>query len=166
MKGGKMIERNPTAEERTDFEPIGKGNDIAKDKFYDELTKQEQNATKKGLPFASKVAIDDFNDEHKKQVDASMRKNGGFVLPSDLKVIKMDWKKYSDLSNFDLIDEGEVADGNLTKHNPGLDVKIQYKRYKYKGYNNTYQMMEDATSAILRARKKLKELEAETGGKK
>jgi hypothetical protein len=71
----------------------------------------------------------------------------------------MDWKKYSDVSNFDLIKEDEISDPNLTKHNPGLNVMIAYRTYKYKGYNNTYQVMESPTDAILRARKKLKELE-------
>jgi hypothetical protein len=152
-----MIEREATQEERMDFEPIGK-EDNAKSRFYDELTKKEQESIKKGLPFASIVAINDFKDAHEGQIKGNIRKNG-YLVPSELKAIKMDWKKYSDVSNFDLIKEDEISDPNLTKHNPGLNVMIAYRTYKYKGYNNTYQVMESPTDAILRARKKLKELE-------
>ena len=152
-----MIEREPTQEERMDFEPIGK-EDNAKSRFYEELTKREQEAIKKGLPFASIVAINDFKDAHEEQVKINIRKNG-YLVPSELKAIKMDWKKYSDISNFELIKEDEISDPLATKRNPGLNVMVAYKTYKYKGYNNTYQVMENATDSILRARKKLKELE-------
>lgn len=153
-----MIERTPSEEERKDFEPIGK-EDNAKYRFYEELTSKEQEAIKKKLPFASKAAIDDFKDAHEAQMKANIRKNG-YLVPSELKVVKMDWKKYSDLANFEELEDGEISDQNLTKHNPGLDVKIAFKKYKYKGYSNTYMVMESATDAILRARKKLRELEA------
>jgi hypothetical protein len=133
-----MIERNPTEEEKMDFEPIGK-TDNAKNKFYEEMTKREQEAIKKGLPFASIAAINDFKDAHEDQKNTNIRKNG-YLVPSELKAIKMDWKKYSDLANFDLIKEDEISDPNLTKHNPGLNVMIAYKTYQYKGYNKTYQI--------------------------
>jgi len=71
----------------------------------------------------------------------------------------MDWKKYSDLNNFELLEENEISDPQLNKQNPGLDVKIAFKTYKYKGYINTYKVMENPHDAIQRARKKLRDLE-------
>ena len=61
-----MIEREPTNQERKDYKVIGE-KDYAESNFYGELTKNEQIASKKKLPFASKVAIDDFKEAHEAQ---------------------------------------------------------------------------------------------------
>jgi len=138
---------------------------MGKAKFEKELADAGQNAIKKGLPFAEKVARDQFKDYYESQVKENMRKNG-YLDVSEIKPIKMDMSQFSDLKNFELLDEGEIADQQLSKHNPGLDVKIAFKKWKYKGYSNTYTVMESGPEAILRARKKLKELEADTPKRK
>jgi hypothetical protein len=63
----------------------------------------------------------------------------------------LDLSKYSNLANFELVGEKEVFDNYLSKINPGLNVMVATKVYKYKGYHHTYSVMEDANSAIQRA---------------
>ena len=155
------ITREQTTEEKKDFTNIFDREIDTRAKFEKELGLKMLEATKKGLPFAAKACRDDFNDYYKAEVAKSIRKNG-FYDPSDVKPIKVDFNKYMDLANFELLEEGEQSDENLTKHNPGLDVKAAFKKYKYKGYSNTYTMMEDGPTSILRARAKLRELESET----
>ena len=129
-----------------------------KSQFDDKLNEEMEKAHKKGLPFCDRAARDDFNDGYKGQAEASLRKNG-FVKVEDIKPVKIVWSKYSDLKNFELVEEGEVADEILTKKNPGLNVSVAKKTYQFKGYSNKYVMMEDGPSAIRRARLALKELE-------
>ena len=159
------IIRSATQEEKRDFTDIGSRDFDARKKFETELGNKMQEAAKKGLPFAAKACRDEFNDYYKREVEKSVRKNGYFE-PSDVKALKVDFNHYMDLKNFELMEEGERSDGNLTKHNPGLDVKAAYKVYKYNGYANTYTVMESGPDSILRARAKLRELEAETPKKK
>ena len=152
------IIREPTAEERRDFTPLtgGSKSKTSNEVFEEQLAGAEQKAIKEGKPFAAKVARDDFNDMIQDQVKKSVRKNG-FIEWSEIRMPKMDWSKYSDLKNFELVDEGEKADEHLTKTNPGLQVMIKYKKYKFEGYSNTYTVMEDGAAAIARAKKKNKD---------
>jgi len=153
------ITREPSEQEKKDFVDISfKDKHSALAKFEEELAKKMQDAIKKKLPFAAKVARDDFHDYYKEEKDKSIRKNG-YLVVSDIKPLKMEWKKYSDINNFEMIDEGETSDPELTKHNPGLNVTVAWKKYKFKGYANTFTIMEDAPSAINRATKKRKELD-------
>lgn len=149
------IIRSPTEDERKDFIPIAdpkRRKKTAQEMFDEELCSHQQNAAKKKLPFAEKAAKDDFNDYYKGIVQVHMRKYG-YVKFEEIKPIKMDWAKYSDLKNFEVIEEDEKYDENLSKHNPGLTVMIKFTKYKYKGYDNTYQVNEDGPSAIARAKK-------------
>jgi hypothetical protein len=159
------IIRDPNTEERKDFENIGFKEDAGKSKFEKQLADAGQAAIKKGLPFAEKAARDEFKDYYENAMKENIRKNG-YLNPSEIKPIKIDFTEFSDTKNFELLEEGEIADQQLTKHNPGLDVKVAFKKWKYKGYSNTYTVMESQSDAILRARKKLKELEEETPKKK
>ena len=142
--------RTPTSDEKADYIDIW-NKDQSKKKFYEDLAKAGQEAMKKGLPFAEKVAINEFNDYYKDEVEKSIRKNG-YLETTDIKPIKMDWAKYSDLKSWDLIDEGEVVDNQLSKNNPGLRVALSFKKYKHKEYNLTCQVMEDSTKALKRAK--------------
>ena len=151
------ITREPTEQEKADFTDISSKEDNALSKFYAELTSNEQKVIKKGLPFATKAATDDFKDYYEDEVKKNMRKNG-YLKPEEIKPFKINWAKYSDLVNFELLEEGEVSDSNLSKKNPGLDVAIAFKKYKYKGYRDTYTIMEEPAKAILRAKKKSKEI--------
>jgi hypothetical protein len=153
------IIRSPTEEERKDFIPIAdprKRGKNAKEKFEEELCNHQQEAAKKGLPFCDRAVKDDFNDYYKNQVQTHTRKYG-YVKVEEIKPIKMDWNKYSDLKNFELLEEGERFDEHLTKINPGLTVMIKWTRYKYRDYENEYMIMESGSDAINRAKKKLKE---------
>lgn len=119
-------------------------------RFTKELQQQEALATKKGLPFARQVARDDFKDYFENQAKMSQRRHG-YVKPEDIKPIKVDWEKYSDLKNFELISEREVNDEHLSKrHNK--QVMINTKKYKFKGYSYTYTVQEEPMKAVARAK--------------
>lgn len=154
------IIRDSTPEEKKDFQNIGFKEDTGKQKFENELAKAGQDAIKKGLPFAEKAARDEFKDYYDAQVKENIRKNG-YLDVSEIKPIKMDFNKFMDIKNFELVEEGEINDANLSKHNPGLNVMVAFKKWKFKGYNNTYTVMESGPDAILKARKHLRELEGE-----
>lgn len=123
----------------------------ARDKFELELQKYEQIATQKALPFARHVAREDFDKAIKEQVDKQLKEYGSIEHPEELKLPIMKWNQYSDLRNFDLIETHERPDNNLTKHNPGLNVQMLVTTYKYKGYGQTYKIMESGPDAITRA---------------
>jgi hypothetical protein len=155
------IIRSPTEEERKNFIPIvdpAKRKLSIEDEFKRKLGEEQQKAQKKGLPFCERAAKDDFYEGYQTQAKTSLKLNG-YVKAEDIKPVEINWAKYSDLKNFELMEEGEVNDEYLTKKNPGLDVNVKKAMYKFKGYSNTYTMMEDASSAIRRARQKLKDLE-------
>jgi len=157
----------PQTEAEKDLTPIGPDGDTigfiqigtktAEDIFLKELQLHEKNCTKEGKPFASAIAKIEWEDHYKEQAKLSMRRNG-YVRLEDIKPIKVDWERYSDLKNFEEIESGERVDDYLTKVNPGLLVKVKFKKYRFKGFSNTYRVMEDGPSAINRAtfaRKKL-----------
>lgn len=123
----------------------------AREKFEIELQSHEAEATKKALPFARHVAREDFNQAIKSQVDEQLRLYGSIEKPEELKLPVIDWNRYSDVANFDILKEDQRADSNLTNKNPGLSVMVAYKVYKFKGYGQIYRVMEDGPSAITRA---------------
>lgn len=122
------------------------------EKFLKELQKAEKEATKNGLPFASHAAKDDFKDLWEAS-KTKQKREYGYV--KDLTPPKVDFKQYSDKKNFEVVEEKEVPDTNLSKNNPGLQVALKTTVYKYKGYHNKYSVMESASSAIARAQKKV-----------
>lgn len=131
----------------------------AREKFEIELQLQEKTANKAGLPFARHVAREEFNKEIKVQIDKQLREYGSVEKPEELKLPVMDWNKYSDLKNFELIETKFVSDNNLSKHNPGLNVKVKTEVYKYKGYGQTFKIMESGPDAITRAIKERAKLD-------
>lgn len=148
------IIRNPTADELNDFIPIDtkrKNKRNSKERFEDKLSEEEQKAMKKTLPFAAQPARLEFNDYYELEVKKNIRLNGYLVI-EDIKTFEMDWTKYSDLKNFEVIDEGEREDEHLSRKNPGLNVQFKYIKYKFKGYSNTYTVMEHRDSALRRAK--------------
>jgi len=136
-----------------------KQNLTAHEKFEVELRKQEANANLQGVPFARHVARDDFKTAIKIQVDKQLREFGSIEHPELIKLPEIDWQKYSDLKNFELYSEKFVPDANLSKLNSGLNVLIKTMKYKFKGYGQTYTVMESGPSAITRAIKKRAELD-------
>jgi len=123
----------------------------AREKFEDQLIKQEADATINKLPFARHVAREEFDSQIKTQIDSQLREYGSIEKPEDIKVPKIDWNKYSDLKNFELIKTHERPDTNLSKNNPGLNVLCKVETYKFKGYSQIYKVMEDGPAAITRA---------------
>jgi hypothetical protein len=149
------IIRSPTEEERKDFIPIAdprKRNKNAKERFNEELCNHQQEAAAKKLPFCDRAARDEFSDYYKNQVQVHTRKYG-YVKVEEIKPIKMDWSKYSDLKNFEVLEEGEKFDEHLTKVNPGLTVMVKWTKYKHKDYENFYIIFESGPDAINRAKK-------------
>jgi len=137
------IVRNPSEEERRDFHPLvsSRGKfETPKDKFLKELNAKMEIAHKKGQPFADKAALDEWEDHWKVQAKKLMREFG-FIKESEVSIIKMDWAKYSDLSNFELINEGETRDPYESKRQ-NKEIFFKFKVYKYRGYINKYRMME------------------------
>ena len=153
------IIRNPSTEERRDFNPIAnagrKKKPTAEEKFYEDLGNVREKANKKGQPFAETPCKNDFYDHYNQEVKKSIRKNG-YVEPEDIRPVNINWNKYSDLNNFEVVEEGETYDEELTKKNPGLHVTSKWTKYKFKGYSNVYVVMEDGPSAVKRAQEKAK----------
>jgi len=153
------IIRAPTDEERKDFTPLvdpKKRSKTAQEKFQEDVANHAHEAAKKGLPFAERAVKDEFNDYYKTESTKVVRKFG-YVKADEIKPLKIDWDRYSDLKNFEVVDQGEKEDEHLTRRNPGLQVMIKWTQYRFKGYENIYQINESASSAINRARKKNKE---------
>lgn len=123
----------------------------SREKFTIELHKHEQEAVKKHLPFAAHAARDDFEIEIKKQINEQIRMYNEIRYPEQLLVPKMDWKKYSDIKNFTIESEYDKPDEHLSGRNPGLTVEVRTTVYKYKGYGNTYRVMEEPQMAVRRA---------------
>lgn len=103
------------------------------------------------MPFAAQPARLEFNDYYELEVKKNIRLNG-YLVVEDIKPFEMDWSKYSDLKNFEVIDEGEREDEHLSAKNPGLNVQFKYIKYKFIGYSNTYTVMEHRDSALRRAK--------------
>jgi len=152
------IFRSPTEQERADFRPIGTRDPI--NEFRAKIAEEGQKAIKIGKPFAYKAALDRFNDSIKDAVEKSKRKHG-YVKFEEIKLPNIDLKEFSDLKNFEIVSEGERSDPDLTKRNPGLDVRVKFTKYKFKDYNGTITVMEDGSSAIKRAQEKRQELDKE-----
>ena len=131
----------------------------AREKFEIELQSKEQEATRKALPFARHVVRDEFDEAIKVQIDKQLREYGSVEKPEELKLPQVEWDKYSDLKNFEVIEEKEVPDTNLSKHNPGLNVLVKTIAYKFTGYGQSYKVMESGPDAITRAIKKRAKLD-------
>lgn len=149
------INRPQTEAEKKDFESIIKNRNkpTAKDKFNSELAKHQQEAVKKALPFAEQAVRDDFNDYYTEQ-EKKVRREYGYFNVEAIKPLKIEWSKYSDLKNFELIEEGETYDREMSRKNPGININVKFKKYKFKGYSNIYRVQEDEASAVSRAKTK------------
>jgi len=122
----------------------------AQSEFNKQLIK-EQKKVGNTKPFADQVARADFDDHYRLEAQKSMRKNG-FVKAEEIKPLKMDWSKYSDLKNFELLEEKETPDAGLTSRYK-VPVFLKTKIYKFKGFSKKYRLMEDGAQALQRALK-------------
>ncbi len=147
------IERQMSKDELTKLTEDGiPGVDLKKispeEKFKKEVIKFEQKATKESKPFARHAAMDD-RSEYQEKVKQTIKRMG--YLPKDFQKYKTDWKKYSDIKNFKLVETKERPDTNLSNKNPGLNVTSLTKVYQYTGYDNKYIIMESGPDSIKRA---------------
>ena len=147
------IIRNPTDAEKRDFTPIltPKGRDVnPQAKFQKTLAKEQLKANKKGLPFAEHAARAEWEDHYTHEKKRVVRQFG-YLKADEVKTLKMDWAKFSDLKNFKVILEDEVYDDYLSqRHNKS--VYIKKVEYRYKGFANRYIVMEDGMKALARAK--------------
>lgn len=142
------ILRPQTEAEKKDFTSIYEKDPHTafKQKMYKEIEK----ATKKGIPFAEKPCLDDYEQAIKSQVDSQLKKYGSIKDP--IKPPEIDLSEYSNLKNFKLVDQGEVRDENLSKQYK-TPVYVKKKVYTFKEYGNKYIVMEDRDEAVKRALK-------------
>lgn len=134
--------------------PSGKVETI-KDKFNKRINQEEQKAMSEGKPFAIwavRADIKDIQDDFAKR----FKRQGyvkGFKIPT---LDEINWKKYSDLKNWELITEDKVRDPQLSKEHK-VSIYLKRRKYRYKGYSNTYSVMEDSDEALTRALDALEE---------
>lgn len=161
------IFRKPTEKDHQYFDEDlnrPKRQKTAREKFEEELSKKEIEATRARFkegnveypkPFAKKAARDDFEKHIQTQIQEQLRMYGRVEYPEKLTLPELDWEKYSDLKNFEAMDEGDRFDSWETKRNPGLTVSAKWKMFRFKGYGDTYRVMEDGPSSVRRAQEQL-----------
>jgi len=153
------ILREPTKDEQRNMQVIGQPQ--PKDKFTERLHQEKAKAGKKGLPFADAVAKDDWKEAHRLESQRLIRKYGkGYLTKEAIKEYKqpeIDWSKYSDLKNFQVFATKTMKDDDLSKRN-NMPIARTLTVYKFKGYANTYTMMNSEQEAIMEAKKKHDEL--------
>ena len=143
---------NPNDETSPAFVPIavpGGRVKSVKERFNERINIEEQKAMTKGLPFATWAVrndIKDLSDEFNKK----FRRQGylkDFKIPT---LDEIEWDKYSDLKNWEVIKEDMVRDPQFSKEHK-VSVYRKRKYYKYKGYSNICIVMEDTHEALTRA---------------
>jgi len=158
--------RNPTSDEITGdptdetskaFEPILlPGGVIPKTPqmlFEERLGTEGSKAALKQLPFAEGAARAEYQDT----LDTWKRqfRRQGYANKKKPSFDSIDWKRYSDVKNFELLKEGKTRDKGLSKEYK-VSVYVQYKKYRFKGFSNTYTVMEDADNSLARTLDRLK----------
>ena len=133
------------------FQPIEDTSGLVRtpaDLFAEKLAMETFKAQKKGLPFAEVAAradyldkVDSWNKEFKRQ---------GYATKKKPTFDEIDWNKYCDLKNFELLEEGTTRDPTMSKEHK-VAVYLKWKKYKYKGFKNTFTIMEDPEVALTRA---------------
>jgi len=147
------IIRDPEKFELRDFIPLQTPTGrimTPQDKFAARIGQEMLKATKAGLPFADVAVRADANDLVENYIK-EWKRTGYKEKEWNPKV---DWEKYSDLTNFEVLDEGEIHDKEASKMHR-LPVFVKFSKYKYKGFSNTYTVMEAIEEASQRALQKL-----------
>ena len=121
------IIREPTIDERRDFEPLqtpAQRTVITPHAMFErKMAEEEKKAIRKGLPFAINVlraetadAIDSWEKRWKRR---------GYVDIKTDPYPTVNWNRYSDLKNFEILEEDEKLDPSLSdKHR--LPVSVKY----------------------------------------
>ena len=132
------IERVMTEAEKKDFRQLGIP--TAKDYFVKKLYEESIKAQKKGLPFAEQAARDAWIEHYETEKKRVLRAFG-YIKESEIKQASIDFDKFCDLNNFELVENGETYDSNFSKRFL-REVYLKFRKYKFKGYVNTYTVME------------------------
>lgn len=122
-------------------------------RFEAQIMKEEQKSIKKGQPFAIGALREETADLAKAWETRWRRR--GYVDDKKDPQPKVDWGKYSNLDNFEVLKEGETLDGYLTKVNK-FPIFVKWAKYQFKEFPHTYTVMESAESAVERALAKFK----------
>ncbi len=145
------IKGDPTKETSGSFEPIllpeGKPKSPS-DLFVYRLGKEGEKASKKELPFAEASVRAEYQDKLDRWNKEFRRQ--GYATAKKPTFEEIDWNKYSDLKNFELVDEGQTRDPGMSKEHK-VAVYVKWKKYTFKGFSNTYTVMEDGEKALTRA---------------
>lgn len=120
------------------------------DLFRGEIAKKRLDAQKKTLPFAIHALLAERKTHFDEQIN-SQKARYGFVKEA-LKAFKPDWNRYSDLKNFEIIEQGERVDEQLSKR-ANKTVAVHFIVYAFKGRYETYTIMEDGIEASARVEK-------------
>jgi hypothetical protein len=161
----KTIIREQTLMEKEDFQDISKKVITPEMIIRAKIAENEQKAINpkiefnKKMPYPTSAVLQDF---HKAIRMAELEKVGYIgnkKLSSNQRakleldaLNNLDWKKYNNPENFELIDELEVVDDDLTKKNPGKTIFIRKRIYMFKGHPQKYILMESKEEAIRRAK--------------
>ena len=124
-----------------------------KDKFEKQIMAKEQEAMKEGLPFAISALREETRDLAKAWETRWRRR--GYVDDKKDPHPRVDWEKYSNLKNFEVVQEGEQLDQQLTKVNK-FPIFVKWIKYQFKEFPQSYTVMESAESAVERALAKFK----------
>jgi len=145
------ILREPTKDELRDFEPLqvpGGKFKSPQDKFNENVALAQQKAIKKGLPFATAAVRTDAKDAVSAWTNRYKRR--GYVDKKSDPFPTLNFEKYSDLKNFEVVETDQKHDEYLSKIHR-LPIYLKYTKYKYKGMSNTYTVMEPQETAVQRA---------------
>lgn len=137
------------------------GKKTIREQFIKKVNDEEQEATKKGLPFARKAAIEAYDNSIKEQKEQQIREFGYIkrIIPAT------NLEPYSDIKNFKLINKKRVRDTELSKIHK-MPIFIETKTYQFKGYVEKYDVMEDPDIAIEKAYSKHEEDKGEKNADK
>lgn len=121
--------------------------------FEAQIMKAEQKSIKQGLPFAI-GALRAETAELARIWETRWRRRG-YVDDKKDPQPKVDWERYANLKNFEVIEDGEKLDPELTKVNK-FPVFVKWTKYRFKDFPENYTVMESAEMAIERALAKFK----------
>ena len=161
----KSIIREQTPQEKEDYEDISRNKLTYEKVLRGKIAQEEQKANNpkiefdKKLPYPGVSVLEDF---HKAVRLAELSKVGyvGNKKLSDESKKKLEkeafesisWKQYTEAKNFNLLEENEVVDDDLTKKNPGKTIYVKKKVYEFKDHSQRYVLMESKEEALRRAK--------------
>jgi hypothetical protein len=121
-----------------------------RDRLHARMNQEENKAAIKGLPFSRAGVMGEVEDLNRTAINQLKRQ--GYVN-KDLN-LNIDWSKYSDLKNFEVLSEGTQHDENLSNRHK-LPIYIKWTKYRFIGTSEEITIMEPAETAVKRAQLEL-----------